>query len=96
MEAGWRLARPAWGRGYATEAARAVLRFGFETLALPEILAITTATNRRSRAVMRRLGMTHDASLDFDDPDVPAGPLRRNVVHRLAAPVGGCRPPLTE
>jgi len=85
VEAGWRLARSAWGRGYATEAARAVLRYGFETLALPEILAITTATNLRSQAVMRRVGMMYDASLDFDDPAVPDGPLRRNVVYRVAA-----------
>ncbi len=85
VEAGWRLTRSAWGRGYATEAGRAVLRYGFETLALPEILAITTATNERSQAVMRRLGMTHDAALAFDDPDVPDGPLRRNVVYRISA-----------
>lgn len=89
VEAGWRLARPAWDRGYATEAARAVLRYGFETLVLPDVLAITTATNLRSQAVMRRLGMTYDASLDFDDPDVLDGPLRRNVVYRIAA--GDCR-----
>ncbi|MFD7404642.1 GNAT family N-acetyltransferase [Streptomyces sp. NPDC059866] len=85
VEAGWRLARPAWGHGYATEAARAVLDFGFEQLALPEILAVTTATNLRSQAVMRRLGMTHDPADDFDDPDVPEGPLRRCVVYRLQA-----------
>ncbi|MGP4084478.1 GNAT family N-acetyltransferase [Streptomyces sp. KR55] len=85
VEAGWRLARPAWGHGYATEAARAVLAFGFEELALPEILAVTTATNLPSRAVMRRLGMTHDPADDFDDPDVPEGPLRRCVVYRRQA-----------
>ncbi|RZB16498.1 N-acetyltransferase [Streptomyces sp. F001] len=85
VEAGWRLARPAWGHGYATEAARAVLDFGFEQLALPEILAVTTATNLRSQAVMRRLGMTHDPADDFDDPDVPEGPLRRCVVYRRQA-----------
>jgi RimJ/RimL family protein N-acetyltransferase len=82
VEAGWRLARPAWGHGYATEAARAALTFGFEHLALPEILAITTATNLRSQAVMRRLGMTRDEADDFDDPTVPEGPLRRCVVYR--------------
>ncbi|MFF4218165.1 GNAT family N-acetyltransferase [Streptomyces nondiastaticus] len=83
VEAGWRLARPAWGHGYATEAALAVVTFGFESLGLPEILAVTTATNLRSRAVMRRIGMTHDPADDFDDPEVPEGPLRRNVVYRL-------------
>ncbi|CAL9576715.1 GNAT family N-acetyltransferase [Streptomyces sp. enrichment culture] len=82
VEAGWRLARTAWGHGYATEAARAALTFGFAQLALPEILAITTESNVRSRAVMRRLGMTRDEADDFDDPGVPQGPLRRCVVYR--------------
>ncbi|WP_380283707.1 GNAT family N-acetyltransferase [Kitasatospora purpeofusca] len=84
VEIGWRLARPAWGHGYATEAARAVLAFGFETLALPEILAVTTAGNLRSQAVMRRIGMTTDPADDFDDPAEPEGPLRRNVLFRIA------------
>ncbi|MGI5348167.1 GNAT family N-acetyltransferase [Streptomyces sp. CA-250714] len=83
VEAGWRLARTAWGHGYATEAGRAVLEFGFDSLGLQEIVAITTATNLRSQAVMRRLGMTHDPADDFDDPTVPPGPLRASVVHRL-------------
>ncbi|MFG3712769.1 GNAT family N-acetyltransferase [Micromonospora sp. NPDC047730] len=85
VEAGWRLARSAWGHGYATEAARAVLRYGFDTVGLPEILAITTTTNVRSQAVMRRLGMTTDPADDFDDPDVESGPLRRLVVYRTRA-----------
>ncbi|MFB7652595.1 MULTISPECIES: GNAT family N-acetyltransferase [unclassified Streptomyces] len=84
VEIGWRLARSAWGRGYASEAARAVLAHGFEVLDLPEILAVTTATNVRSQAVMRRIGMTRDAADDFDDPDAPEGPLRPNVLFRIA------------
>ena len=82
IEIGWRLARSAWGHGYATEAALVSLTFGFETLALPEIVAVTTATNLRSQAVMRRIGMTHNPAEDFDDPE-QEGPLRRNVVHRI-------------
>ena len=82
MEVGWRLARTAWGHGYATEAGRAALGYGFATLALPEILAITTVTNQRSQAVMRRLGMTHDPAEDFDDPTEDEGPLRRQMVYR--------------
>lgn len=62
VEAGWRLARSAWGHGYATEAAAAVVEYGFSTVDLPEILAITTTTNLRSQAVMRRIGMTYDPS----------------------------------
>ena len=83
LEIGWRLSRTAWGHGYATEAARAVLGYGFETLGLREILAVTAAGNQRSRAVMGRLGMTHDPADDFDDPTVPVGPLRRSVLYRL-------------
>src|SRR3954470_12875293 len=56
VEIGWRLARWAWGRGYATEAARAVVAYGFEPLGLHEILAIAALGNERSHAVMRRLG----------------------------------------
>lgn len=85
VEAGWRLARAAWGRGYATEAAVAVLDFGFRALDLPEILAVTSATNLRSQGVMRKLGMTRDPADDFEDPSMPAGPHRRSVVHRVRA-----------
>lgn len=83
VEIGWRLARPAWGRGYATEAARAVLAHAFDTLGLAEVLAVTTAANVRSQAVMRRLGMTRDPADDFDDPTAPAGPLRPSVLFRI-------------
>ncbi|MEW2588309.1 GNAT family N-acetyltransferase [Streptomyces virginiae] len=85
VEVGWRLARSAWGHGFATEAALAAVAFGFDTLALPEVLAVTTATNLRSQAVMRRIGMTRDPADDFDDLTVPDGPLRPSVVYRLTA-----------
>ncbi|CAL9342225.1 GNAT family N-acetyltransferase [Streptomyces sp. MPA0124] len=85
VETGWRLARPAWGHGYATEAARTVVSHAFESLGLTEVLAVTAAGNLRSRAVMDRLGMTHDPADDFDDPEMPEGPLRRSVVYRLRA-----------
>ena len=84
VEIGWRLAREHWGLGYATEAARAVLDDAFGRLALPEVVSFTAATNARSRAVMRRLGMTHTPDDDFDHPALPAGhPLRRHVLYRL-------------
>jgi RimJ/RimL family protein N-acetyltransferase len=82
VEVGWRLARSAWGHGYATEAAIVALEHGFVTVGLPEILAVTTKTNLRSQAVMRRIGMTYDPAEDFDDPDVEEGPLCRAVLYR--------------
>lgn len=84
VEIGWRLARDQWGRGYATEAARASLGFGFGELGLDEVVAFTTVANSRSRAVMERLGMRRDAADDFDHPALPEGhPLRRHVLYRI-------------
>jgi RimJ/RimL family protein N-acetyltransferase len=85
VELGWRLARSAWGHGYATEAARAAVEYGFGTLRLAELVAITMAANLRSRAVMERIGMTRDPAADFDDPDVEEPSLRRHVVYRILA-----------
>jgi RimJ/RimL family protein N-acetyltransferase len=86
VEVGWRLAFEHWGHGYATEAARLALGYGFGTLALPEIVSFTSATNHRSRAVMERLGMRRDSADDFDHPALPEGhPLRRHVLYRLAS-----------
>jgi RimJ/RimL family protein N-acetyltransferase len=87
VEIGWRLAREHWGRGYATEAARAVLAFGFRDLGLDEIVSFTTAANRRSRAVMERIGMTRSPADDFDHPVLPEGhPLRWHVLYRARRP----------
>jgi ribosomal-protein-alanine N-acetyltransferase len=84
VEVGWRFAVEAWGHGYATEAARAALRFGFEDLDLAEIVSFTVPANTRSRAVMERLGMTRDPADDFDHPRLPEGhPLRHHVLYRL-------------
>ena len=82
VEIGWRLARSAWGQGYATEAGQAALEYGFDTIGLPEVVAVTMASNARSQAVMRRIGMTTDPAEDFDDPDVDEAPLRHHVVYR--------------
>jgi RimJ/RimL family protein N-acetyltransferase len=65
MEIGWRLVRRAWGKGYATEAARASLEDAFGRVGLNEVLAFTTATNLRSQAVMARLHLQRDPSRDF-------------------------------
>ena len=87
VEIGWRLAEAFWRQGYAVEAARASLRFGFATLELPEIVANAGVTNANSRRVMERLGMTRNAADDFDHPRLAEGdPLRRQVLYRLTRP----------
>ncbi len=84
VEVGWRLGARHWGRGYATEAARAALRVGFERLALPEIVSFTSVLNSRSKAVMERLGMTADSDT-FEHPAVPPGHrLREHCLYRLS------------
>ena len=65
---GWRLVHAAWGRGYATEAARASLRDAFERVGLKEVLACTSANNVRSQAVIQRLKLQRAASLDYSEP----------------------------
>ena len=87
VEIGWRLAQAFWGHGYATEAARVALAVGFGQAALNEIVSFTVPANRRSRAVMERLGMIHRPAEDFDHPLLAAGhPLRRHVLYRLKRP----------
>ena len=84
VEIGWRLAAACWGRGLATEGALAAVRYGFETLALNELVSFTVAANIRSRRVMEKIGMTHDPADDFDHPNLPAGhALERHVLYRL-------------
>ena len=84
VEIGWRLARAAWGCGYATEAARECLRHGFGMLGLPEVLAFTVPANVRSRALMQRLGMTRDPAGAFLHPRLPEGhALRPHLLYRL-------------
>ena len=86
VEIGWRLAFEHWGNGYATEAARLALRHGFRALALSEVVSFTSVANRRSRAVMERLGMRRDPADDFDYPSFPEGhPLRRHVLYRVGS-----------
>lgn len=82
-EIGWRLARPAWGHGYASEAANAALATAFGPTGLDEVVSFTTTGNVRSQQVMQRIGMTRDESEDFDHPRVVDGPLRRHVLYRL-------------
>jgi len=84
VEIGWRLAPAFWGKGYATEAAEAALRVGFERLNLGQIVSFTVEANKPSWSVMERLGMVRNPAEDFDHPRLPAGhPLRRHILYRL-------------
>ncbi|MEO8669123.1 MAG: GNAT family N-acetyltransferase [Bauldia sp.] len=80
----WRLAREAWGSGYATEAVQAVIAHAFGTLGLSELVAFTTEWNKRSRRVMEKVGMVRDEGGDFLHPDLPPDhTLARHVLYRI-------------
>lgn len=84
VEIGWRLAKEFWGHGYATEAAREVLKFAFENLELNEVISFTAKTNLRSQAVMQRIGLANTHK-NFLHPRVPDGSnLREHVLFRLS------------
>lgn len=87
VEIGWRLGADFWGQGYATEAARELLRFGFEEKGLEEIVSFAVPENTRSLAVMERIGLRRDPARDFDHPKVPDSHphLRRHVLYAVTA-----------
>lgn len=85
VEIGWRLVASHWGRGYATEAARAVLALGFRRYGLTEIVSMTTTANTRSWRVMEKLGMRRDPGDDFQHPTLPPDhPLAPHVLYRIS------------
>lgn len=85
VEVGWRLAQEFWGRGYATEGAKAALRYAFETLKLDEVVSYTVEGNWKSRNVMEKIGMQRNPEEDFDHPKILEGnPLRRHVLYRIS------------
>lgn len=87
VEVGWRLAASRWGQGLATEAGREAARYARTVLALTELVSFTAVGNGRSRAVMSRVGLSHDPGDDFDHPSLPQGhPLRRHVLYRQRWP----------
>lgn len=84
VEIGWRIAAAYWNQGLATEGAKAVLGYGFDSLHLDEIVALTVPANLASRRVMEKIGMTRAPEDDFDHPRLPEGhPLRRHVLYRI-------------
>ena len=85
VEVGWRFGKQHWGNGYATEAARAALGFGFREAGLDEVVSFTVPANVRSTRVMERLGMTHDVTDDFLHPAMPSdSPLQKHVLYRMS------------
>ena len=81
-EVGWRLVYDSWGRGYATEAAKILIDYGFAALQLDQVVSFTAVSNKRSCAVMERLGMTYDG--EFDHPGLKQGDsLRRHALYRI-------------
>jgi len=84
VEIGWRLARRAWGRGYASEAAQACLNLAFDQLGENEVVSFTAVDNAPSRAVMTRIGLSHAPERDFDHPALDVGHrLRRHVLYAI-------------
>lgn len=84
VEVGWRLARSAWGNGYAPEGARAALRFAFDEIGLDEVVSFTSLGNAKSRRVMEKIRMTHEPGDEFDHPNVtPGHRLSRHVLYRI-------------
>ena len=80
----WRLGPSYWGKGYATEAAQAVLQAAFDDYGLPEVVAFTALPNLRSQRVMERLGMRQDPKYDFNHPKLsPPHPLSFHVFYRI-------------
>jgi RimJ/RimL family protein N-acetyltransferase len=85
IEIGWRLASKHWKKGYATEAAEAILHYGFTQLGLDEVVSFTVLNNLPSRRVMEKIGMRHNPNDDFDHPKIVDGsPLKRHVLYRLS------------
>ena len=83
-EIGWRLAVPFWGRGYATEGAKAALTLAFRDWDMREIYSFTVPKNIKSQAVMQRIGMRRVKDGDFDHPNLSkTDPLLRHVLYRI-------------
>lgn len=84
FEVGWRLRESAWGQGYAKEAAIVALDIAFGRFAAPHVLALTISRNDESQGLMKRLGMTRRADLDFTD--LRFGPdMNPTVIYRIDA-----------
>lgn len=82
VEIGWRLKKEEWNKGYATEAASACLRYGFQTLGFAGVFSFTSALNLPSEKVMRKIGMHKEG--EFDHPAIESdSPLCRHVLYKI-------------
>ena len=78
------MAKPFWGKGYATEAAQAALKFAFKKLKFVQVYSFTSVSNKRSQAVMERLNMLNTVA-NFEHPLIPADhPLREHVLYKIS------------
>lgn len=84
IEIAWRVASQHWNQGYATEAAQAILEFGFQSLGLNEIVSMTVPANTGSIRVMEKIGMERDLKADFAHPALPKDhKLSLHVLYRI-------------
>ena len=84
VEVGYRLPQSSWGRGYATEATRAVLDYGFNSVGLDEITAVTHADNAASQHVLSKAGLKRDGTLNYNGRgEIPFFRLTRQQHERL-------------
>lgn len=84
VEMSWRLLPAYWGKGYATEGAKAVIELAFNQLNIDELVAFTAVPNLPSEAVMKRLGMVKDDH-NFAHPALPEGHwLKEHVLYHIA------------
>ncbi len=84
VEIAWRLDYGYWGKGYASEAGREVLRYAFEHLKLDEVVAFAVHDNTRAIHLIEKFGMSRDENGDFDYPGLTKDhPLGRFVLYRL-------------
>ena len=83
VEVGWRLSNQHWGKGYATEGAKAALEYAFNRLGLSEVVSFTSLGNVRSMAVMKKIGM-HNSGQNFMHPDIEVShPQCEHVLYKI-------------
>ena len=86
-EIGWRLGEAYWGKGYATEGAKAALKLAFHQWGMPEIYSFTVPKNVKSQSVMKKIGMERISDGDFNHPALESGdPLCRHVLYHIERP----------